>query len=80
VELDEVEGLLVHERIDDVDDHVVHELFDLGPVPTAREREHALLQTFHLLLVGADQQVDELRVGSAQQLTARDHSRPVHRP
>ena len=80
VQLHQVERLLVHERVDDVDQDVLDEAFDLVPVPPSRELEHPLLEPVHLLLVRADQRVDELRVRAAHELPARDHPRPVHRP
>ena len=80
VQCHEVERLLVHERVDHLDDHVLHQLFDLLAIPPLGQGKEAVLQPLHLLLVGPDQQVDELRVGPPQELAARDHARPVHRP
>ena len=54
-------------------------MLDLRPIPPLRESEHALLQAIHLVLVGPDQEVDELRVGAAEELCARDHARAVQR-
>ena len=80
VQRDEVQRLLIHVRIDHVEDHILDETFDLGAVPSLGQLQHAFLQAVHLLLVRADQQVHQLRVRAAQQLAARDHARPVQRP
>ena len=80
MELHHVERLLVDVGVDHLQQHVLDQVLDLGAIPALREGEHALLEALHLALVRPDQEIDELRVRTAEQLTARDHPRSVQRP
>ena len=79
MELHQVQRLRVDVGIDHVEDHVLDEPLHLRAIPALGELEHPFLQALHLPLVGADEQVDELRVRAAEELAARDHPGPVER-
>jgi 3-keto-L-gulonate-6-phosphate decarboxylase len=59
VKLHQVEGLLVHERVDDIDQDVLDEAFDLVPVPPARELEPRV--TIPALYIGRDRASEDER-------------------
>ncbi len=74
---EQVKGLLVDIWVDHVEHHVLHEPLDLAAVPALRQLQHALLETLHPLFVGTDQQIHELRVRTAHELSARHHAGPI---
>ena len=59
-------------------EHVVerlaHELLHVLLVPALREREHRFAHAFHLVVVGADEQVHDLRVQAAHDRALRDQA------
>ena len=74
----EVERLLIHVGIDRVDQLVGDEVLDGRLLPPLREREHRVLRALHPLVVGAHEQVHQLRVRATQERAPRDHPRSVH--
>ena len=67
--LDQADGLVVHEGVDDVVQRVADDLLDRLDVPARAELRHELPHLLHLVVVGAADEVDELGV-----------RRPQHRP
>ena len=76
---DQIERLLIDERIDDVEHDVLDQPLDLAPIPALRELQHAFLEALHPLLVRPDEEEHELRVCAAHQLPARHHPGSVQR-
>ena len=66
MQVHQIEGLEVDVRIDQLRERAADDLLDLPPVPALDERQHALLGPVHLLVVCAEQEVDELRVRALQ--------------
>jgi hypothetical protein len=79
VEFDQLERLQIDIGVDHFEQDVLDEPLHLSAIPPLRELEHPFLQTLHLPLVGADEQVHQLSVGASHQLSARHHARAVQR-
>ena len=66
--------LVVDERVDDVVQGVGDDLADRRDVPAGAQLRHELPHLLHLVVVGAADEVDELRVRRAQHRAPRDQA------
>ena len=77
--LDQADGLVVDQRVDDVVQRVGDDLADRGDVPTGDERGHERAHLLHLVVVGAAEDVDELGVRRAQHGAPGDEAAGLER-
>jgi hypothetical protein len=70
--LDQVDRLVVHQWLDDVVQRVGDDVAHRLHVPTGDQLRHELPHLLHLVVVGAADQVDELRVRAAEYGAPRD--------
>ena len=78
--VDEVERLVIDDRLDDLLERLFDDRTDLGLLPTLGEREHRVAHPLELLFVGAEVHVDELAVQRAKQHALRDQALSIERP
>jgi hypothetical protein len=75
--LDERDGLVVHQRVDDVVQGVGDDLADRVDRPAGDHLGEELAHLLHLVVVGAAHEEDELGVGAAQHVPAVDEAAGV---
>ena len=76
---DQVERLVVDDRVDDLGEGVADDGADVGLVPAAGDAQGGLAELPHPLLVGADLLEDELAPEGPGHQPPRDHAGPVER-
>jgi hypothetical protein len=77
--LDQLHGLVVDQRVDDVVQGLGDDVLDRLHVPARGQRREVLPHPLHLVVVGATDEVDELRVRAAQHGAPVDQTALVER-
>ena len=70
--VDEFHGLLVDHGIDDLVKGFVDDALDLLDFPTGDEGGHVVAHAFHLIVISARCEKDELRVGASDDIGSSD--------
>ncbi len=77
--LDQLERFGVDDRREHDVERLAYEFLDVLLIPALRQREHRFAHAFHLVVVGADEQIDDLRVEPAHDRALRDETVAIER-
>ena len=76
---DEFDGLLVDDRLDDAVQRLTDDRLDLLDVPARRQLRQVDAHPFHLVVIGAGGEVDQLGIRALEDIGAADQAAVVQR-